>query len=61
MNLLVGVFRLMLRRTIDFSLIIAAGILMMNLLPTTTTEDGQYVTDGEVTQKVTKASYPTLY
>ena len=61
MNLLVGVFRLMLRRTIDFSLIIAAGILMMNLLPTNTTEDGQYVTDGEVTQKVTKASYPTLY
>ena len=61
MNLLVGVFRLMLRRTIDFSLIIAAGILMMNLLPTTTTEDGQYVTVGEVTQKVTKASYPALY
>ena len=61
MRLLADVSRLIFRRTTDYLLIIAAGILMMNLLPTTTTEDRQYVTDGEVTQKVTKASYPTLY
>ena len=61
MRLLADVSRLIFRRTTDYLLIIAAGILMMNLLPTNTIEDRQYVTDGEVTQKVTKASYPTLY
>ncbi len=61
MNFILVVCHRIYHSTISAVLILTAGILMMNLLPTNTTEDGQYVTDGEVTQKVTKASYPTLY
>ena len=61
MNSLLGVCHRIYHSTINAVLILTAGILMTNLLPTTTTEDGQYVTDGEVTQKVTKTTYPILY
>ena len=56
-----GVCRRIYHSTISVGSFLILGIMMTHGLQMITTDVPQNVTVGEVTHKVTKATYPTLY